>query len=396
MLGNKVSRKDRVYMDHAATTPVAPEVLEEMKPYFSDMFGNASTLYFFGQEAKKAIDTARKRAAKLINAKPDEIIFTGGGTESDNTALKGVAFAAAKEGKGNHIITSSIEHHAVLNTCKFLEGQGFEVTYLPVDKDGLVDPKGVEAAITDKTIMVSIMHANNEIGTVQPIEQIGKICKFSGVLFHTDAVQTLGKLPIDVRKMDIDMLSASAHKIYGPKGVGFLFVREGTDIVPLIHGGSQEMGKRASTENVAGIVGFGKACELAQKSLKEEAERETVLRDRLIKGVLENIPESYLNGHPEKRLPNNAHFRFDRIEGESLVLHLDMKGISASTQSACSSNSLNPSHVLMSIGLKPEQSHGSLRLTLGRQTTEEHVDNVLSVLPEVVEYLRKVSPCTGD
>jgi cysteine desulfurase len=394
MILNKMPREKRIYMDHAATTPVAPEVLEEMKPYFSERFGNASTLYFFGQEANKSMQSARKNIAGLMNAKPDEIIFTSGGTEADNTALKGIALAQREKGKGDHIITSAIEHHAILHTCDFLESQGFKVTRLPVDKDGLVNPADVERAITDKTILVSIMFANNEIGTVQPIEEIGRICKSKKVLFHTDAVQALGKLPIDVRKMNIDLLSGSAHKLYGPKGVGCLFVREGVEITPLLHGGGQELKRRATTENVAGIVGFGKACEMAQKSMKSEAERESGLRDMLIKEILEKIPDSYLNGHAEKRLPNNVHVRFKHIEGESLVLHLDMKGISASTQSACSSKSLQPSHVLLAIGLKAEDSHGSLRLTLGKESTKEQVEYVIPKLSEIVEYLRKVSPCT--
>jgi len=398
VFGKKMPREKRIYLDHAATTPVAAEVFEEMKPYFSKKFGNASTLYFFGQEANKAMQNARKQAARLINAKQDEIVFTSGGTEADNMALKGVAlaFAAGADGKRgrNHIITSAIEHPAVLNTCKFLETQGFEVTYLPVDGYGLVNPKDVEKAITDRTILVSVMFANNEIGTIEPIEEIGKICRSRGVLFHTDAVQAFGKIPIDIRKMNIDLLSASSHKIYGPKGVGCLFVKEGVEIVPLLHGGSHELKRRATTENIAGIVGFGKACGMARENLKMEMERQTKLRNRLVKGVLEAIPDSYLNGHPKARLPNNIHFRFKNIEGESLVLHLDMKGVSASTQSACSSKSLSPSHVLMAIGLTEKDSHGSLRLTLGKSTTEKHIDYVLSVLLETVEYLRKVSPCT--
>ncbi len=391
MIGKKIPHSERIYMDHAATTPVAAEVLDEMRHYFNERFGNASTLYFFGNEARDALHEARKSVAKLINASPDEIVFTSGGTESDNTALKGIALTNRE--KGNHIITSTIEHNAILKTCKFLESQGFDVTYLPADKKGMVDPRDVEKSITDRTIIVSIMHANNEIGTIQPIEEIGRICRSKGVIFHTDAVQSFGKIPIDVKKMNIDMLSASSHKIYGPKGVGCLFARKGVEFVSLIHGGSHEFGKRAGTENVAGIVGFGKACELARKELKNEMERETRLRDMLINGILDNIPDSYLNGHPEKRLPNNVHFRFKHIEGESLVLHLDMKGISASTQSACSSKSLKPSHVLLAIGLSEKDSHGSLRLTLGRDTTEEQIKYLLSVLPETVEYLRKVSPC---
>jgi len=396
MLMKRMPRQSRIYMDHAATTPVTAEVLKEMLPFFSERYGNASSLHFFGQEAKEAMENARKRVAKLTGAKQDEIIFTSGGTESDNTAIKGVVLAAkAKDRSKNHIITSAIEHHAVLHTCKWLESQGFDVTYLPVDRHGLIEPADVENAMKDSTIMVSIMHANNEIGTIEPIKEIGKMCGSKGALFHTDAVQTLGKLPINVRKMNIDLLSGSAHKLYGPKGVGCLFIRQGVNITPLLHGGGQELKRRATTENVAGIVGFGRACDIAQKTMDKEMGRERILRDRLISGVLKKVPDSCLNGHPEKRLPHNAHFRFRHIEGESLVLHLDMKGFAASTQSACSSKSLSPSHVLMAIGLNPAESHGSLRLTLGRSNTKEHIDSLLSVLPETVEYLRKVSPCTG-
>jgi cysteine desulfurase len=375
-------------MDHSATTPVDPLVVEAMLPYFSEKFGNPSSLYTIGRQSRKAIEESRQKVADLIGAKKEEIIFTGSGTESDNLAIKGIAYKNRK--KGDHIITSSIEHHAVLHTCKYLETQGFKVTYMPVDKDGLVNPKDVEKAITPQTILITIMHANNEIGTIQPIEEIGKIAKEKNIPLHTDAVQTTGKIPLNVDALGVSLLSISAHKIYGPKGVGALYLRKGTFVEPQLHGGGHERNLRSSTENVPGIVGFGKACELAKEHLPEEA-RLADLRDRLIKGILE-IKDSYLNGHPVKRLPNNANVRFSYIEGESMILNLDMKGVAASTGSACSSTSLEPSHVLMAIGLKPEEAHGSLRLTLGRGNTQEDVDYVVSVLPEIVNKLRMISP----
>ena len=378
-----------IYLDHAATTPVRKEVLEEMTPYFSKKYGNASSLYSLGREANKALQEARGRVADVINAMPEEIYFTSGGSEADNTALKGLAFA--NKDKGNHIIISSIEHDAVLNTCKFLEETGFEVTYLPVDKYGFVDCEDIERVITKKTILISVMHANNEIGTIEPIANIGSLAQEKGVYFHTDAVQTFGKIPIDVEKMGIDLLSASSHKIYGPKGVGALYVKKGIEIQPLIHGGGHENGLRSGTENVAGIVGFGKAAELAENERAIDAGREIKLRDKLIKGTLK-IKNSYLNGHPTIRLPNNANFSFKFIEGEGLVLDLDSHGIAASTGSACSSKSLEPSHVLLSIGLKHEEAHGSLRLTLGRDTNDRDINYVLKVLPKSVERLRKISP----
>ncbi|MGB8215831.1 MAG: cysteine desulfurase NifS [Candidatus Methanoperedens sp.] len=378
----------QVYMDHSATTPVDHAVVEAMLPYFSEKFGNPSSLYTIGRQARRAIEESRQKVADLIGAKKEEIIFTGSGTESDNLAIKGIAYKNRK--KGDHIITSSIEHHAVLHTCKYLETQGFKVTYMPVDKDGLVNPKDVEKAITPGTILITIMHANNEIGTIQPIEEIGKIAKEKNVPLHTDAVQTTGKIPVNVDALGVSLLSISAHKIYGPKGVGALYLRKGTFVEPQLHGGGHERNLRSSTENVPGIVGFGKACELAKEHLPEEA-RLADLRDRLIKGLLE-IKDSYLNGHPVKRLPNNANVRFSYIEGESMILNLDMKGVAASTGSACSSTSLEPSHVLMAIGLKPEEAHGSLRLTLGRGNTQEDVDYVVSVLPEIVNKLRMISP----
>jgi cysteine desulfurase len=379
----------KIYLDYAATTPVDPRVLEAMKPYFLSKFGNASSLYKFGQEAKRALEDSRKKIAKLINADPSEIIFTSGGTESDNMAIEEIIYP--NRNKGKHVITSKIEHPAIMDTCKFIESDGFDVTYLNVDKTGIVNPNDVRKAITDKTTLVTIMHANNEIGTIEPIEKIGKICREKDVVFHTDAVQTFGKIPIDVKKMNIDLLAGSAHKIYGPKGVGFLYVRKGIGITPLIHGGGQEFGKRSGTENIAGIVGFATAAEIAKKEMKKESARETKLRDYLIRNVLK-IENSHLNGHPVKRLPNNANFWFDFIEGESLITHLDFYGIAGSTGSACSSKSLEPSHVLLAIGLKHEQAHGSLRLTLGKYTIKSDIDYTLTVLPKVVKRLREISP----
>jgi cysteine desulfurase len=367
--------------------------MEAMAPFFSDKYGNPSSLYSFAQEARQAMEEAREKVAGLINAKPKEIIFTSGGTESDNLALKGIAFA--NKDKGRHIITSAIEHHAVLNPCEWLEKQGFEVTYLQVDKEGLVSPEKLEEEIRKDTILISIMHANNEIGTIEPVEEIGKIAKEKGIYFHTDAVQSVGKIPVDVERMNVDLLSISSHKMYGPKGIGALYVRKGVRLVPLAHGGGHERNLRSGTENVSGIVGLGRAAEIAKEELDKEAERLTKLRDRLIEGALE-IENSWLNGHRTKRLPNNANFGFRFIEGESLILELDFHGISANTGSACSSKSLEPSHVLTAIGLRPEETHGSLRLTLGRQNTLEEVDYVLEVLPEVVSRLRRISPFKKD
>ncbi len=378
----------QIYMDHSSTTPVDAAVTEAMLPYFSNRFGNPSSLYSIGREARRAMEEARQKVADLIGAKKEEIIFTGSGTESDNLAIKGLAYRNRK--KGDHIITSSIEHHAVLHTCRYLESQGFKVTYLPASRDGLVDPADVEKAVTSNTILISIMHANHEIGTIQPIEEIGKIAKEKNILFHTDAIQTAGKLPLNVDTLGVSLLTLSAHKIYGPKGVGALYVRKGTGLEPQIHGGGHERNFRSGTENVSGIVGFGKAAELAKERLPESIKLQE-LRDSLIKGVLE-IKDSYLNGHPEKRLPDNANFRFSFIEGESMILNLDMKGVAASTGSACSSKSLEPSHVLLAIGLKPEESHGSLRFSLGRNNTQDDVDYVVSVLPEIVNKLRMISP----
>jgi len=380
----------KIYLDYAATTPVDKSVLEAMLPYFSDIFGNPSSFHSFGQEAKKAVEGARRIIASFIGAGPDEIVFTGGGTESNNFAVKGVAYKNRK--KGNHIITSSIEHHAVINPCKFLETQGFEVTYLPVDRTGLVDPDEVKRAINERTILISIMHANNEIGTVEPVAEIGKIARERGIIFHTDAVQTLGHIPVQVDDLYVDLLSASAHKLYGPKGAGFLYIRRGIPITPFMHGGEQENGRRASTHNVPGIVGLGKAVELAQKTMHEEAEKLTSLRNKLIEGIMESVEHTFLNGHPTKRLPNNANLTIKYIEGESVILNLDLAGIACSTGSACSSLALEPSHVLLALGLGYEMAHGSVRFSLGRYTEEEDIDAVLSVLPEIVRRLRAISP----
>ncbi len=379
-----------IYLDHSATSPVDPEVFEAMKPYFVDSFGNASTLYSLGREGKRAMEAARIEVASLINAEPKEIIFTSGGTESDNLAIKGTAYKL--KNKGNHIITTNIEHPAVDETCKYLEKKGFEVTYLPVEKDGIIKIEDLEAAITDETILITVMHANNEIGTIQPIEEIGKIARERKIYFHTDAVQTVGKIPVDVKKMNVDMLSLSSHKLYGPKGVGAIYIKQGIRIEPLLHGGGHERGIRPGTENVPGIVGLGKACSIALANLEADAQKLTTLRNRLIDGVLESNEDSYLNGDRNKRLPNNANFRFTGIEGESLILHLDSKGIAASTGSACSSTKLEASHVLTAIGLEQVEAHGSLRISLGRENTEEDIEYAIKSIKEVVEKLRKMSP----
>jgi cysteine desulfurase len=380
----------RIYLDYAATTPVHPEVIKAMLPYFSDAFGNPSSLYSYGLEARQAIEAARNKVAESIGAKNEEIVFTGGGSEADNSAIKGVADANGR--MGNHIITSVIEHHAVLVTFKFLEKRGFKVTYLPVDKYGLVDPESVRKAITDKTILISIMHANNEIGTIQPIGEIGKIARKAKIYFHTDAVQTVGHIPVNVNELKVDMLSFSAHKLYGPKGVGVLYIRKGTKVTSLIHGGEQEQGRRAGTENVPGIVGLGKAIELAGLDIANETARLITLRNVLIKGILEKIEHSRLNGHPEQRLPNNVNVSVDFIEGESTCLNLDLEGICISTGSACSSSDAEPSHVLLAIGLSHEQARSSLRFTMGRLTTAEDIERVLEVLPRTVARLRAIAP----
>jgi len=381
---------ERIYLDYAATTPCASEVVAAMLPFFSDRFGNPASMHAFGQENKGAVEEARERIASFLGAAPGEIVFTSGGTESNNTAVKGVAYA--RQGKGNHIITSPIEHHAVLEPCHFLEKEGFEITILPVDGDGLVDPDDVRKTITGKTILISVMHANNEIGTIQPIEEIGRIARERGVYFHTDAVQTLGHLPFTVGELHVDLLSASAHKLYGPKGVGILFVKKGTRLTPFMHGGEQENRRRASTHNVPGIVGFAKAVELASEGMETEVRELTALRDRLITGLREGIDAVKLNGHSTRRLPNNVNVSVAHVEGEGLLLSLDMLGIACSTGSACSSASLEPSHVLMALGLPHELAHGSLRFSLGRRTTAADIDRLLAVLPPVVQRLRAMSP----
>jgi cysteine desulfurase len=380
----------RIYLDYAATTPTHPEVIKVMLPYFTDSFGNPSSIHSYGQEAKDAVERARNKIAVLIGAKSEEIVFTSGGTEADNFALKGVALS--KQGKGNHIITGSIEHHAVLESCKFLQKQGFSVTFLPVDSQGMVDPSDVKKAITNKTILISVMHANNECGTIEPVADIGHIAKESEIYFHTDAVQTVGHIPVNVNKLNIDLLSISAHKLYGPKGIGALYIRKGTRISSFMHGGSQEKGRRASTENVPGIVGFGQAAEIAQHEMLEEAQKLTVLRDRLIEGILESIEYTQLNGHPVMRLPNNVNVSINYVEGESILLNLDLLGICASTGSACSSEELEPSHVLVAMGLPHLQAHGSMRFALGKWTFEEDINQVLNVLPGIVSKLRAMSP----
>lgn len=381
----------KVYLDHSATTPVDPEVARAMYECMLNNWGNPSSIHSFGREAKKAMEEAREKVAAAIGADdPAEIIFTSGGTEADNLAIKGVAEANAK--RGNHIITSSVEHHAVLDACKYLEKHGFEVTYLPVDEYGMVSVEDVRRAITDRTILISIMHANNEVGTIQPVEEIGRLAREKGIYFHVDAVQTVGKIPVNVKDLNCDLLSISAHKIYGPKGIGCLYVRKGTRILPIQHGGAQERRRRAGTENMPGIVGFGVAIEKAVREMPERAEKERKLRDKIINTVMNTIPHTKLNGHPEKRLPNNANFSFQYIEGESILLMLDMKGIAASSGSACTSGSLEPSHVLLAMGVPHEIAHGSVRFTLGKDNTEEQIDYLLEVLPEIVERLRAMSP----
>lgn len=386
--------KKLIYLDNAATTKTAPEVVEAMLPYFSEYYGNASTVYAFGEESRKAVTQARDTIANALAAKSEEIYFTAGGSESDNWALK--ATAEAYKSKGNHIITSKIEHHAILHTCDYLEQQGYEVTYLDVDENGLISLEELEKAIRPTTILISIMFANNEIGTIEPVAEIGRIAHEHGVLFHTDAVQAFGQVPIDVDAMHIDMLSSSGHKLNGPKGIGFLYIRKGVKIRSLIHGGAQERKRRAGTENVPGIVGYGKAVELAIADLKERTKKEAELRDYLIKRVETEIPFTRVNGDRSKRLPNNVNFCFRFIEGESLLIMLDMKGICASSGSACTSGSLDPSHVLLAIGLEHEIAHGSLRLTLGKDTTKEEIDTTIEELKKIVSHLREMSPLYED
>ncbi len=380
----------RVYLDHSATTPVRPEVVQVMTEYLTERWGNPSSIHSFGREAKKGMEEAREKVAALIGALPEEIVFTSGGTEADNMAILGTAYSLQK--KGNHIITSSMEHHAVLDACHYLEKNGFRVTYLPVDADGLVRVEDVEAAISDDTILITVMHVNNEVGTIQPIKEIGEVARRKGIIFHTDGVQSAGKIPVDVKDLDCDMMTLSAHKIYGPKGVGALYIRKGVRLAPIGYGGGQERKRRPGTENMPGIVGFGKAAELAGLELEREMHRLTRLRDRLIDGLLTRIDHIQVNGHRHRRIPGNVNVSIRFVEGESILLSLDMQGIAASSGSACTSGSLDPSHVLLAMGLSHEVAHGSLRMTLGRANTEEDIDYVLEVLPAIVKRLRAMSP----
>ena len=382
--------KKRIYLDHAATTPTDPRVVEAMLPYFSDSFGNPSSIHSLGLETRTAVAEAREKVASLIGAASDEIIFTSGGTEADNLAIKGVALANAQRGK--HIVTTRIEHHAVEESCRYLESQGFSVTHVGVDQDGLVDPKDVENAVTPETILISVMHANNEVGTIQPIAEIGRMARARGIYFHTDAVQTVGHIPAIVGELGVDLLAISAHKLYGPKGVGVLYVRKGTRIVSFMHGGGQERGLRASTENVPGIVGLGKAAEIAQAEMDAESKHLIRLRDKLITGLLERIPQTRLNGHPTQRLPNNVNISIASVEGEALAVSLDLEGIAVSTGSACSSEAMEPSHVLTAMGVPVELARGSVRFSLGKKNTDEEIDRVLEAFPRIVSRLRAVSP----
>jgi cysteine desulfurase len=379
----------RIYMDHSATTPMAPEVLQAMQPYFSHKFGNASSLHSFGQEAKEALEDSREKVAKLLGANPEEIVFTSGGTESDNLALKGIA--RRNKDKGKHIITTSVEHPAILETCKKLGKEGFVVTYLPVTGEGLVDLAVLQAAIRPDTILISVMHANNEIGTIQPLEEIGRLAAERDIYLHTDAVQSVGKIPTDVNALGVDSLSLSAHKLYGPKGVGALYIRRGTKLESIVEGGGHERGLRSGTENVAGIVGLARAAEISGESMAAEGQRLTKLRDELAGLVLKKVKDAWINGTMKERLPGSLNFGFSYVEGESLLLFLDSKGIAVSTGSACSSHKLQPSHVLLSLGLQPEQCHGSLRITMGRSNTKEEVDYVAQCIAEAVARLRGIS-----
>lgn len=385
---------EMIYLDNAATTRTAPEVVEAMLPFFTEYYGNASTVYALGDKSKEAVTHARETIAAALHAKPEEIYFTAGGSEADNWALK--AAAEAYKDKGRHIITSRIEHHAILHTCEWLEKQGCEITYLDVDENGLVDPAELEAAIRPDTILISIMFANNEIGTIEPVAELGAVAKKHGILFHTDAVQAFGQVPIDVDAMNIDMLSSSGHKLNGPKGIGFLYIRKGVKIRSFVHGGAQERKRRAGTENVPGIVGFGKAVELAMATMEERCGRERELRDYMIGRIEKEIPYAKINGDREQRLPNNVNVCFRFVEGESMLIMLDMKGICASSGSACTSGSLDPSHVLLAIGLPHEIAHGSLRLTLGADTTREQIDTTVDAIKEIVQHLREMSPLYED
>ncbi|SMC59558.1 cysteine desulfurase NifS [Sporomusa malonica] len=384
----------RIYFDHSATTPVDREVAELMMEYMTEKYGNPSSVHAFGRETRKAVEEAREKVAALINATPNEIFFTSGGTEGDNLAIKGVAYANRK--KGNHIITTAIEHHAVLHTCEYLEKQGFTITYLPVDEHAMVRMEDLKNAITDKTILISIMFANNEVGTIQPIKEIGQLAREKGIYFHTDAVQAAGNCPIDVKELNIDLLTMSGHKFYASKGVGALYIRRGVRVEEIQHGGGHERNMRAGTENVPGIVGLGKAAEVAMRDMDKKVAYVKGLRDKIIAGITEKVPHIKLNGHPDLRMPGNVNFSFMYIEGESLLLNLDLKGIAASSGSACTSGSLDPSHVLLSMGLTHEVAHGSLRVSLGRGNTEEEVNYFLNVVPEIVERLRSMSPLYGS
>ncbi|RQD76270.1 MAG: cysteine desulfurase NifS [Candidatus Syntrophonatronum acetioxidans] len=379
---------ERIYLDHGATTPLDPRVLEAMMPFLKENFGNPSSLHFFGREVKKQLEEARERIAFILGAEPEEIIFTSGGTEADNLALTGAAHALKEKGK--HIITTAVEHHAVLDSCAVLKEEGFDVTILPVDGYGMVDPRHIKDSIREDTLLVSVIYGNNEVGTVQPLEEIGKITREKGVLFHTDAVQAVGNLPLEVDKLRVDLLALSAHKFYGPKGVGILYCRQGTEIKRMIHGGGQERSRRAGTENVSGIIGMARAMDIAVEEIEENTKRIENLRNKLIEGLL-SIEDVYLNGHPTRRLAGNVNASFEYIEGEALLLSLDFKGIAASSGSACSSGSMEPSHVLLAMGIPEQTAHGSLRFTLGRHTTEEEIDYVLEVVPEAVQKLRDMS-----
>jgi len=381
---------NKIYFDHNATTPVLNEVFEAMVPYLKDQWGNPSSIHWAGRGTKKPMEDAREQVCKLLNCAPLELIFTSSGTEGDNHAIKGIAYA--KKDKGNHIITTKVEHPAVLNTCKYLQKEGFEVTYLDVDSEGMIDLEVLKAAITPKTILITVMYANNETGVLFPIKEIGDIAKAAGVTFHTDAVQAAGKIPIDTQKLNVDLLTISGHKLYGPKGIGALYARRGVRLVPLIHGGHHERNRRGGTENVAGIIGMGKAAEIALKDLDAEVAHLKTLRDRLEKGMAERIPHIKVNGNPEMRLPNTSNISFEFVEGESLLLGLDMKGIAASSGSACTSGSLEPSHVLLALGMSHEMSHGSVRFSLGKSNTIEEIDYLLEIMPPIVERMRSMSP----
>ena len=381
---------NRIYFDHNATTPVLDEVFDAMLPFLKDQWGNPSSIHWAGRGTRKAVEDARESVSALLNCTPIELIFTSSGTEGDNHAIKGLAYA--QKNKGNHIITTKVEHPAVLSTCKHLQKEGFEVTDLDVDKDGLISLDALKAAITPKTILISVMYANNETGVLFPIKEIGQIAKEKGVAFHTDAVQAAGKIKIDVADLNVDIMTISGHKLYAPKGVGALFIKRGTRLVPLIHGGHQERNRRGGTENVAGIVAMGKASEIAIRDMEKETEHLKTLKERLEKGMTERVPHIKINGHPDKRLPNTANISFEFVEGESLLLNLDMKGIAASSGSACTSGSLEPSHVLVSMGLTHELSHGSVRFSLGKSNTVQEIDYLLEIMPPIVERMRSMSP----